>query len=173
MRVPSRIFVESNTLWMNDMNAWPLLLRESLPIGFCCHCSLSVTFQFRLLSNRLSFDPIFDLNLYFCIYILAEFDFSSTAFHFGYLLRTDFIIWHLILPVPRTVFIEYLLKEKLKEYVHRKNRISGTIIYSSKVIFHIPSLSMYRRSNDIFSLLFFTGVIPIQCGSDNAGYKLW
>ena len=62
-----------------------LLWRESLPIGFCCQCSLSVTFQIRLLSNRPSLDPIFDFKLYFYIYILAESDFSSTAFHFGYL----------------------------------------------------------------------------------------
>ena len=62
-----------------------LLWRESLPIGFCCQCSLSVTFQISLLSNRPSLDPIFDLKLYFYIYILAESDFSSTAFHFRYL----------------------------------------------------------------------------------------
>ena len=101
-----------------------LLRRESLSIGFCCHCSLSVTFQFRFLSTRPSLDPIFDLKFYFYIYILAESDFSSTAFQFGYLSRINFIIQHIILPVPRTVFIEYFLKEKLKEYVHRKNRIS-------------------------------------------------
>ena len=32
-----------------------------------------------------SLNPIFDLKLYFYIYIPAESDFSSTAFHFGYL----------------------------------------------------------------------------------------
>lgn len=123
---------------LGEWYEWPLLLRESLQIRilfFVCLLSFNRTIEWKAFSWSCSlicssiFIFMFLLNLIFLWQFLC---------HFGYLSRTVFVNQCLILPVPSTVFIEYLLKEKPKKYVHRKNKISWNIIYNSKVfsIFH-------------------------------------